>query len=155
MGLIVAFSLLGLVLIIAEIILIPGIFITGLLGLGCTVGACYYAFETFGQNTGWIVTIANIVLCSVTLILAMRSKTWKKISLNTTLDSPVKTNTVCAEDLQIGEQGTSISRLNPMGKARFQNEIYEVTAQEGWVDAQETLEIIRIEDHHIWVKKIS
>lgn len=154
MGLIIVFSLLGIVLIIAEIVLIPGIFLTGLLGLGCTAGACYYAFTTFGATTGWIVCLANIVLCSLALFLAMRSKTWNKIALNTTLDSPVKTNDVEMEELQPGLTGTTISRLNPMGKVRFLQEIYEATSQEGWIDANETVEIIRIEDHHIWVKKL-
>jgi len=44
MGLIIALVLVGLVLILAEILLIPGVGVAGILGLLSLGGSCYYSF---------------------------------------------------------------------------------------------------------------
>ena len=152
MGLIILLSILGLILIVAEVILIPGIFVTGLIGLGCTIGACYLAFDAFGATSGWIVSMANIATCIVVLLLTLRSKTWKKMTLSTTLTDTAATNGAAEEALFIGQSGQTLSRINPMGKAQFGDDTFEVIAQDGWIDAQTIVEIIRIEDHKIYVK---
>ena len=56
MGLIITLILVGLVLILAEILLIPGVGVAGVLGLLSMGGSCYYAFYEFGTLTGGIVT---------------------------------------------------------------------------------------------------
>ena len=45
--------LLGLSLIVAEIIFVPGITVVGLIGFACMVVGIGLSFRYFGNNTGW------------------------------------------------------------------------------------------------------
>ena len=74
------------------------------------------------------------------------------MTLSTTLTDTAATNGAAEEALFIGQSGQTLSRINPMGKAQFGDDIFEVIAQDGWIDAQTVVEIIRIEDHKIYVK---
>ena len=62
MGFIITLILVGLVLIFAEILLVPGVGIAGILGLLSMGGSCYYAFYEYGNTVGAIVTAVNAVL---------------------------------------------------------------------------------------------
>ena len=59
---------LGSVLLVAEIALIPGLGLTGILGVGAMLASVVYAFITIGDIAGWI-TILIVITISVALIL--------------------------------------------------------------------------------------
>ena len=52
MGLVVSLILIGLVLMLAEVLIIPGVGVAGVLGLLSMGGSCWYAFNEFGNITG-------------------------------------------------------------------------------------------------------
>ena len=87
MGFIVTLILVGLVLIFAEILLIPGVGIAGVLGLLSMGGSCFYAFHELGTTAGAIVTGVNAVLIAALTVWVLRAKTWKRMSLETNIDS--------------------------------------------------------------------
>lgn len=152
MGLIITLILLGVLLVIIEIVLIPGIFVTGILGLISLVASCFYAFKLYGNTGGIITIIVNIVIMIVALSLALRARTWKKLSLKTEIDSKTDTN---PEDkgLKCGDTGETITRLGPTGKAMFGETIVEATARNGIIDPHKEVEITHIEDNKIYVKQ--
>ena len=133
MALIISLSILGLLLIIAEIILIPGIFVAGTLGLVSIGAACWLAFDGIGPDAGYITIAANAVLAVVCAVLSLRSKTWKKFSLHTEIDSRTDSR---PEDkgITVGSQGVTITRLAPMGKVLFGETTVECSARNGIVD---------------------
>lgn len=150
MALIISLSIIGLILIIVEIILIPGIFITGLLGLASIIASCYLSFNVYGQTAGIIVSSANIILGVTCILLSLRAKTWKRLSLETEIDS--KTDSAPEEKgISTGSVGRTITRLNPVGKAVFGSVTAEVTARNGIIDQNKTIEVILIEDNKIYV----
>ncbi len=153
MALIISLSILGLLLIIAEIILIPGIFVAGTLGLVSIGAACWLAFDGFGPDAGYITIAANAVLAVVCAVLSLRSKTWKKLSLHTEIDSRTDSR---PEDkgIAVGSQGTTITRLAPMGKALFGDITVECSARNGIVDPGQQVEVILIDDNKIFVKPL-
>ena len=79
MGFIIVLILVGLVLIFAEILLIPGIGIAGALGLLSMGGSCFYAFNQIGTNAGVIVTVINAALIVGLTIWGTQSKDMEKI----------------------------------------------------------------------------
>lgn len=103
MGFIIVLILVGLVLIFAEILLIPGVGIAGILGLLSMGGSCFYAFEQMGNTTGAIVTAVNALLIVALSIWVLRAKTWRKFTLNTNIDS--KAIDMIGESLAIGDCG--------------------------------------------------
>lgn len=153
MGFIIVLILVGLVLIFAEILLIPGVGIAGILGLLSMGGSCFYAFEQMGNTTGAIVTAVNALLIVALSVWVLRAKTWKKFTLNTNIDS--KAIDITGENLAIGDCGKTVTRLAPMGTAIIRDKAYEVKALEGMMDPDADVEVVLIEDNKIYVKPVS
>ena len=153
MALIITLILVGIVLILAEILLIPGVGVAGILGLLSLGGSCWYAFYEFGNMTGGIVTGLIALLIVLTTIYVLRAKTWKRMSLETNIDSKA------VEDdsayVSLGLRGVAVTRLAPMGVVRFGEKAVEVKAVEGIIDAGSEVEVMMIEDHKIYVSLYS
>lgn len=151
MGFIITLILVGLVLIFAEILLIPGVGIAGILGLVSMGGSCFYAFNQLGTTTGAIVTAVNAVLIVALTVWVLRAKTWKRFTLNTNIDSKA----VSADGvLTVGERGKTVTRLAPMGMVRFDDDSVEVKALEGMIDPGVEVEIVMIEDNKVYVRPV-
>ena len=148
MGLIVALIILGLVLMFAEILLIPGIGFAGILGLLSMGGSCYLAFADHGTTTGLIVLAVIVVLLILFLVWALRAKTWEKMSLKASITAKAVLPEV---SVTVGDKGLSVTRLAPMGNARFGNQVLEVTSMNGIVNSGENIEVVMIEDNKIYV----
>lgn len=151
MGLVITLILVGLVLIIAEILLVPGIGVAGILGLLSMGGSCWYAFYEFGNMTGGIVTAVTAVVLVAFAVVVLRAKTWQKMTLNTKIESKVNNITF---ELRVSDRGRTITRLAPMGSVRFGNEIVEVKALEGMIDPDIDVEICLMEEGKIYVTPI-
>ena len=151
MGLIISLIIIGLLLLFAEILLIPGVGFAGILGLVSLGGSCFYAFNQMGGTVGAIVTAVNVALVVGLSIYVLRAKTWKRLSLDTNIDSKAVADT----GLAVGDRGVTVSRLAPMGSARFDTELIEVKALEGFVDPEVEVEIVLMEDGKFYVKPVS
>lgn len=151
MGFIITLILVGLVLIFAEILLIPGVGIAGILGLLSMGGSCFYAFSQLGNVAGAIVTAVNALLITALTIWVLRAKTWKKFTLNTNIDSKAVSSDGV---LSVGERGKTVTRLAPMGMVRFDNDSVEVKALEGMIDPGVDVEVVMIEDNKVYVRPV-
>lgn len=152
MGIIIALVVLGIILLLAEILIIPGFAVTGILGVLSLGASCWYGYDHFGPTAGTVILIIDILLVIGFLIFALRSKTWKKITLNTNIDSKVDSQ---PENKGIGPQseGITTSRLNPMGRARFNDKETEVRSLDGIIDSKTPIIVSYIEDEKIFVVK--
>lgn len=153
MGFIITLILVGLVLIFAEILLIPGVGVAGVLGILSMGGSCFYAFYEYDNTTGAIVTAVNVVLIVALTVWILRAKTWKKMSLETNIDSKAVSSE--ASVLALGDRGKTLTRLAPMGSARFGDYVVEVKALEGMLDSNVDVEVVLIEDNRIYVNTVS
>ena len=151
MALIISLTIIGILLIIAEIVLFPGIFVAGTLGLLAMAGSCWLAFDQFGQTAGLITIAVNILLAVISTVLTLRSRTWKKLSLHTEIDSRTDSK---PEDkgIAVGSDGKTITRLAPMGKVLFGDVAVECTARNGLIDPGQDVTVILIDDNKIYVK---
>ena len=152
MGLIITLILLGLLLVLAEILLIPGVGIAGVLGLLAMGGSCAYAFMEMGNMTGIIVTSVNAVLLVVLIIWVLRAQTWKRLSLETNIDSKAVVPEV---EVSVGDKGRSVTRLAPMGTVRFGDNSLEATSMEGLIDPGMDVQVVAIEDAKIYVSIVN
>ena len=153
MGLIITLIIVGLVLILAEILLIPGVGVVGILGILSLGGSCYYSFYEFGNVIGGLVTGIVALLLVITSIYVLRAKTWKRMSLDTNIDSKAvedESAYVC-----VGDKGLAMTRLAPMGTVRFGERTAEVKAIEGIIDAGCEVVVMMIDDHRIFVSPYS
>ncbi len=148
MGLVITLIILGLLLLFAEILIIPGVGIAGILGLLSMGGSCVYAFMEIGQTTGIIVTAVNAVLIVMLTIWVLRAKTWQRLALNTNIDAKAVVPEVSVVP---GMKGVSVTRLAPMGMARFGDLRLEVTAREGVIDPGVEVEVVEVDGIKVYV----
>lgn len=148
MGLIITLIILGLLLLFAEILIIPGVGVAGILGLLSMAGSCVYAFMEMGQTAGIIVTAVNVVLIVLLTIWVLRAKTWKRLALETNIDAKAVVPEV---NVVPGEKGVSVTRLAPMGTARFGDLRLEVTAREGIIDPGVEIEVVEVDGIKVYV----
>lgn len=153
MGFIITLILVGLILVLAEILIIPGVGVAGILGLLSMGGSCFYAFHEIGNTAGAIVTAVNAVLLIGLIVFVLRAKTWKRMALDTNIDS--KAVDSGEEALVVGDRGRTVTRLAPMGTVRFGDKTFEAKALEGMIDQETDVEVVLIEDSRIYVKPLT
>ena len=150
MELVITLFVIGLILIIVEMLIIPGFGIPGILGLLSVLGSIAYSFYEFGKTIGLYTLGGEILVTSIIIWLVLRSDTWKKITLKETITEKLKQETT---ELNVGDNGITISRLNPSGKARFGNTDAEVISQEGLIQPSTPITIAEIDHSKIIVTK--
>jgi len=145
--------LLGTFLLVAEIIFVPGTTVVGILGFIFSVYCIYLGYDYFGATTGTFILLGGLLLNVVALIIAFKGKSWERFSLKNTMLG--KFNDDYKYDLNIGDKGTTISSLKPIGKAMFGNHVIEVRSNGGFVNENIEIEVKRIESSKIIVQPVN
>lgn len=153
MALIATLILLGLVLIAIELLIIPGFGITGISGIACLIGSVFYAFSEYGTTAGLITVGVTVFLLILSYILFLRSKTWKKLSLEKNITSKAGT-TPQEKGLSAGDTGIAVSRIAPVGKGLFHETECEVTSRGTIIDQGRKIQIDSIEENKVIVSEI-
>ncbi len=150
---IISLIIFGILALLAEFLLIPGIGICGILGLGSIIYSAVYAFQFIGSTAGTIVVAIDIVIVVVSLVVMLKEKTWKRFELHEEIDSAVKDD---SKLLHVGQRGRTLTRIAPMGTATFQGVSCEVkSADNTLIDPGMEVEVTRLEDSQIFVKPIN
>ena len=144
---------LGSVLLVAEIALIPGLGLTGILGVGAMLASVVYAFMTIGDIAGWI-TILIVITISVALILwAIYGKSLDNVALKKNIDSTVNEQDMSL--FSVGDRGVTRTRLALIGEALINGKVVEVKSEDGFIDEREEIEVTRISGDSIFVGKVN
>jgi len=145
--------LMGLLLMIAEVMVIPGVGFVGIFGFLLLILAVYFAYE-IDNNTGHIVLISGSISSIGILFLSLRANTWDRVALKTILKGKSNPNNY-SELFSVGQKGKTTSRLNLVGKAIFGESVVEVKSYSDFVDNNVDIEIVKIEGTKITVKKVN
>lgn len=140
----------GLILILVEILFVPGTTVVGVLGLMVSLAGILYAFLSFSPYVAWWVTGIVITLNLAIIAYGFNSQVWKKFSLKSSMQGGAfdgRTDT-----LKEGMEGVTTSDLKPIGKAIFEEVIYEVKSEGGFIPVDTAVKIIKIENNKILVK---
>jgi membrane-bound ClpP family serine protease len=149
-SLIIVLILIGILLLLLELLVIPGTTVAGIAGFGLIAFSIYMAYDSFGASAGHWTLAGTVVLSLISIILAFRSKTWKKAGLESTIDG--KVNTQGGDNVKKGDTGIAVSRLSPMGKARINGQYYEVQSNAGMINPKDKVIISKIDGNKIYVK---
>ncbi len=144
--------LLALLFLVAELVLFPGLTLSGILAMVCGGGAIYLAFNDYGTVIGIIVTVLVLLLALLTVLLSLRSKTWQRFALRQQVEAAA--SDPIEEQVAIGSRGRTLSRLSPMGKVEIEGKIYEAKLLSGYADPHVEVEVIAYENSNIIVKII-
>jgi membrane-bound ClpP family serine protease len=137
---------LGLLLLTLEIVALPG-GIAGVCGFLLIGFGVWQSFLLWGMTVGTWVLIGSVVICALLLALFMKTKTWKRFSLNEESDSAV--NQIEDPSITVGTRGTTVARLAPTGKALIDGKLVEVHAINKFIDQDRPIEVVAIEGYRI------
>ncbi|MDR1330696.1 MAG: NfeD family protein [Tannerella sp.] len=149
---IVAFAAIAIILFLLEIFLFPGVTLAGIGGALFAIGGVVYSYYTLGTAGGHVTLGASLVVYGAFFYWILRSKSLRRIALNTTVDSKLASTRDMG--LNPGDEGITLSRLAPIGKARFGNTTVEAKSMESFIDEQTPVVIMHIEGYHVIVKSI-
>jgi len=142
----------GIILMFVETFLVPGIGVAGILSLVSLGAACWYSYTSISTPAGNRVTLGVCVFVVAFLVFVLRAKTWKRFELDAEIRSKVNDE---SEKIAVGQQGSALTRLAPMGTAEFNGLSCEVKSHDNKMVAAGTpVEVVRIEDKKVIVKTI-
>ena len=146
---IVFLMVVSILLIIAEIFLLPGITIAGIAGALFAIGGVSYAYSV-GVITGNITLASSIVSFGGLFLWLVRSNSFSRVSLKTDIESTVESPRDM--ELNVGDKGITLSRLAPIGKARFNNITVEAKSLGEFIDENTPVTIKQIEGYNVVVE---
>lgn len=145
--------LMGMLFLLAEVLVLPGVSVGAILSLVCYGGAIYMAFNGYGAMAGSIVIGVIVVVSILLTIYAMRSKTWQRFSLKQNIDSVSNVTPQC-DDVKVGDCGIALSRLSPMGKVVINGKTYEAKSTDVYIDQKSQIEVVGFENSNVIVKRV-
>ncbi len=145
--------LLGILLLLVEFLIIPGVTIAGIGGFLLIAGGIFTAYRKYGTKFGNITLAITVLVLIIIFSFALRARTWKKIALDTKINSSVD-NIKKEGKFAVGERGKTVTRLAPIGKAMFNNKIVEAKSLSGYIDENTEVEIIKVQNTNVIVKPL-
>lgn len=153
MWLIISLIIIGAILLVAEIILIPGVSIAGIGGFIAYGVAIYLGFERYDTLGGFIVIGAIVAVSLLSIALSLRARTWQRLSLKHQIDS---TSQPLPElEIKVGDRGFTVTRLAPSGKISVNDTTYEAKSLgDIYVDPKREIEVVGFENFSVIVKTL-
>ncbi len=147
---VVALVLVGILFMLAEIFLLPGISVAGIAGAIFLIGGIVYSYLFIGSTAGNITLTASAIAMGASFFLLVKSKSLRRISLETNIESKVDNSDL--GKISVGDTGIALSRLNPTGKVMVNELMVEGKSFNGeFIDEEEKIEVIRIDTYQIQV----
>jgi membrane-bound serine protease (ClpP class) len=154
----------GLVLLGAEIFIVPGFGVTGVLGIGAILGSLTLSLVGSGATSETIVWAAFRVVGSVLAAVAValvafrylpRSPMGRRLVLETVL--PARGGFASPPEADrgwLGQQGVAASTLRPAGLAHLNGTRVDVVTEGEYVELGAPIEVIRVDGNRIVVRRV-
>lgn len=142
----------GLLIIIAEVVFIPGTSFVGFIGAAFLIWGIARVYMTIGTTAGHIALSSTLVMLGFLFFMALRYNVWSRLALKDTIDS--KFNDHLLDGLKVGDTGISKSALRPVGKALINDKEYEVQTLGGYLNEATAIRIIEIKQLKIFVEPL-
>ena len=149
---IVLLIFLGIVLLLIEFTVIPGITIAGIGGFLMLAASVYIAFVDLGNFAGFITLAVVLIISPIMIYYFFKSRAGKKMILDSEIDGVIENFN--PENLKVGDIGKTIGRLAPIGKIKINGEIVEAQSNGSFIDHQTNVRILKIQQNKIIVEPL-
>ena len=146
----------GLFLVGVEIFIPGGV--VGTLGAAALIGAAVIGFTSpdFPDWFGWVSLLLILALTALAAFVWMKyfpkSRMGKALSLNQNISKKDQDDSLWKP----GMRGAALSTLRPAGKARIEDQLADVIADDGtWIEQNAAIEISKVEGNRIYVQKLN
>ena len=147
----ISLLILGVILVLVEVLFVPGTTIIGILGVAVTAVGIYYGFITFERNTAFAILGVAIMVNVLVIIYGFKSGVWNKFSLKDTSTSRSFDGRLTG--LEVGQKGKTVSDFKPYGKVEIGDRIYEAKSEDGFLSPGIQVYIEKLEDNRIIITK--
>jgi membrane-bound ClpP family serine protease len=147
---IAALILLGVILFLMEVLVIPGIGFAGIGSFVLIAFGVFLSYQHYGNEIGNYTLFGSLVFFVGMTIYALRAKTWKRLTLESAIDSRV--NVLTKEEVAVGDEGIAVSRLAPMGKVQINNRIYEGKSLGEYITENTPIVVLKVNESNVIVK---
>jgi len=159
----------GIVLLIAEIFIIPGFGVAGVLGIGLTVGSLilimlnndFFNFEFVPLGDIVVATFSAVGGLTAGVLLLFfggakltETKAFKRIALTDTQESSQGYSVNNSSKELIGKKGIAHTVLRPSGKVMIDDQVYDAFTRGDYVQKGDSIEVIGTEGITLKVKVV-
>lgn len=143
--------LVGLLLLLIEIFIVPGIGLSGILGGALTICGIVVTYNHFGFTIALCVTLLLIVLFAISCVALSNSKLTEMMKLKSTIGASVEEDN--HNGIAVGAKGKAVTRLNLYGKVEIDGTLYEAKALR-YVEVNSSVEVTEIDSKYVVVRQI-
>jgi membrane-bound ClpP family serine protease len=143
---------LGLLLLLLEFAVIPGVTVAGIGGFIVLGVSVYIAFVKYGNIAGFITLAIVLILSPLMIYHFFKSKAGKNMMLETKIEGKVET--IKTDKINVGDTGKTIGRLAPMGKIRVNGEIVEAQSTGQFIDHNTDIKILKVLSNKVVVEPL-
>ncbi len=147
---IILLILLGLVLLLIEFAVIPGVTIAGIGGFLLLAASVYIAFSDYGTGAGFLTLTFVLIAAPAIVYYFFKSKAGKKMILDSKIEGKVEN--IIGQKVKVGDVGKAIGRLAPMGKAKIGGIVVEVQSTGSLIDQNTEIRVLKIQSNKIIVE---
>ncbi len=159
----------GLILLVAEIFVIPGFGVAGILGVALTVGSLIlimlnndffnFDFVPFGDIVVAIVAAVGGLMASGLLLIfgsgkLTQTRAFSRMTLTDTQEKEQGYTVNFYGEPMVGKTGNAFTVLRPGGKVIIDGKIFDAFTRGEYVEKDDPIEVISIESSTLRVKKI-
>lgn len=149
--LVVALVIIGVILLVAEVFVIPGFGIIGVLGIGALAGAAYTAYTALDPAQSAVAISAGLAAAAALAYMLPR-KAGKSMVL-TARSAGKAANPKLGELL--GRNGVASTPLRPSGIVEIDGRPVDVITEGRYVDRDTRVEVIRVQGAKVVVKPVN
>ncbi len=140
----------GFVMLVIELLLIPGFSIPGLAGIALIVYGVWRAREAYGVEGALITIVLSIIGAFVIVKLAARSRTVRSVGLSFN-----QKGYIAPEDHTglIGKEGVALSPLRPAGVALIEGNRVDVVTEGEFIEQNTPIRVLGVEGTRVIVTR--
>ncbi len=145
----------GFLLVVIEIFLIPGFNIFGVLGFISIAGGIFVAYSKLPAFYAHLILIGSLFFSSILIWLFTRSKSWKKLVLDTNESKEAGFSVQNREYLELlNKSGVAHSMLRPAGIVIIEGKKYDVVTEGGFINKDERIQVVEVAGNRIVVRQL-
>lgn len=149
---IIALLVVGILLMLVELLVLPGFGVAGALGVVALVGGAVAAWYELGAFWGVMVGLISTVVAVVMIYLVPRTKAGRRL----VLEEELKDRRSQADRRSLlGHRGTTVTPLRPIGRVRFGQEEVDVVTDGEYIPSGAQIEVVEVEGMRVVVTAVT
>jgi membrane-bound ClpP family serine protease len=140
---------LGILLVVLEILVLPGM-VAGIIGVLMIIAGISMGYGEYGATGGSLILGGAVISLVSAIVISFKQRSWKRFGLKDAIDSHV--NDVPSQGIEIGDSALTISALRPAGTVQVNDLKIEAHTYGEWIDSNVEVEVVDVQPNKLIVK---